>query len=274
MNHSHVISDEVIDIIQAAINRNEKWMASNNISDHDSFKVIRVDSIADVFRQIPYGQIFELNKNNPDANGQQIQNNKNIDLMNEKNFDYLKDQLKYTGFGEALQTEMKERMKDEQPEFTLFHKAEFGKDHTIAALHFKKSDQSDNYFFNKYDLSVRNDDKQDILQQTFYINNKEPSITLKEGYNLLSGRAVYKEELLNKQDEKYSAWLQLNLKETDAAGNYKMKPYHQNYGYDLEATLAKHPFKELLNEKEKERLMESLQRGNHQSVTLQLDGRE
>ncbi len=195
--------------------------------------------------------------------------------MNEKNYDYLKDQLKYTGFGEGLQQELKEKMQKNTPDFTIFHSADFGKDNTVSVLNFKKSAETDMYFFNNYQVVLKKANEENSVKQNFYINNnKEPSITLKEAYNLLNGRSVYKEELVNKQGEKYNAWLQLNFKETDASGNYKMKPFHQNYGYDLDATLAKHPIKELLNEKEKERLMESLQRGNRQFVTLQLDGKE
>jgi hypothetical protein len=33
-----------------------------------------------------------------------------INIMNQKNFDYLKDQVKFTGFGEGLETKLKERM--------------------------------------------------------------------------------------------------------------------------------------------------------------------
>lgn len=68
--------------------------------------------------------------------------------------------------------------------------------------------------------------------------------------------------------------MQLDFKEMDKNGNYKMKQFHQNYGYDLAATLAKHPIKELANEQDKTRLLESLQRGNRQSVTININGQE
>ena len=67
--------------------------------------------------------------------------------MNQKNFDYLKDQIKYTGFGQGLEDQLKEHMKKQAPEFTLHHQNLFGKDETTAALHFKKSPNSDMYFF-------------------------------------------------------------------------------------------------------------------------------
>lgn len=193
--------------------------------------------------------------------------------MNEKNFDYLKNQVKFTGFGEGLENELKEKLQAQEPRFTLFHNATFGKDATISTLQFKKSEESDMYFFNSYSLALKNDQHTDAIKQTFYISNKDDNITLKEAYNLLSGRAVHK-ELSNKEGEKYTAWLQVDFKEMDKNGNYKMKQFHQNYGYKLEETLWKHPIKELGIEQAKTRLLESLERGNRQSVTLIKNGEE
>src|SRR3954469_21475594 len=111
--------------------------------------------------------------------------------MNEKNYEYLKEQLKMTGFGETFNAELANRMSQGTPEVQLAQKKTFGKDDVIATLHFKKGNDSDMYFFNRFDLQLLND-KQDMkARQTFYIN-KGSSITLKEGYNLLEGRAVHK----------------------------------------------------------------------------------
>lgn len=129
------------------------------------------------------------------------------------------------------------------------------------------------YFFNRYSLVLKNEQHPEPLKQTFYIGNKNDNISLKEAYNLMSGRAVHK-ELSNKEGEKYNAWMQIDFKETDANGNYKMKQFHQNYKYDLPAILGNHPIKEMSNETDKQRLIESLQRGNRQSVTLTVHGSE
>ncbi len=58
------------------------------------------------------------------------------------------------------------------------------------------------------------------------------------------------------------------------SGNYKINQYHQNYGYDLEATLSKYPIKELNNQEYKSNLIRSLERGNLQSATFTIDGKE
>lgn len=192
--------------------------------------------------------------------------------MNEKNYEYLRDQLKFTGFGEGHGAELREKMQQQQPTFDIHHRASFGKDDTVAVLQFRRSEQTGMYFFNRYLLAVKPEDPNNITEQTFYINQSN-NITLKEAYNLLSGRAVQK-ELTNKEGQVYRAWLQLDFKETDGQ-NYKIKQYHQNYGFDLGQALAKHPIKELSVPQDKDRLLESLQRGNRQAVTfLQADGLE
>lgn len=192
--------------------------------------------------------------------------------MNQKNFDYLKDQVKFTGFGEALENELKEKVQKQSPEFQILHNAKFGNNTAVATLHFKKSDQSDMYFFNRYNLSLKQEQSPDVIEQTFYIN-KGNNITLKEAFNLLSGRAVNK-DLTNKEGQIYNAWLQMDFKQTDNSGNYKLQQFHQNYGFDLEKVLNKHSIKELTNAQDKNRLIESLQRGNKQSVTFLENGNE
>lgn len=162
--------------------------------------------------------------------------------------------------------------------YTLFHQQDFGKDNTVATLQFRRPEDSDMYFFNRYSLILKNARHEDPIKQTFYINNdpnkrEQNDVTLKEAYNLMSGRAVQK-DLVNKQGEKYNAWMQLDFKATDKHGNYETKKFHENYGYNLEQLLAKHPIKELNTTEDKKMMMESLQRGNRQSVTLLVEGKE
>ena len=111
--------------------------------------------------------------------------------MNEKNYEFLSEQLKYTGFGDKLNEDLRKQLEKQQTEFKLQAQNSFGKDETTATLYFKKSDQSDTVFFNKYDLQLKKENDENSLKQTFYVN-KGTTITLKEGYNLLDGRAVKK----------------------------------------------------------------------------------
>lgn len=192
--------------------------------------------------------------------------------MNEKNYDYLKDQVMYTGFGEAMEGELRQNMEQLKPEFKMNHDAFYGNDKVSAELNFRKSEQSDLYFFNSYRVKLQKEGNDESLEQTFYIN-KGNNITLKEAYNLMEGRSVYK-ELTNKEEEKYNTWVQLDFKNTDSKGNFMTHHYHENYGFDLEGALAKHPIKELNTPKYKDDLISSLKKGNLQSATFLKGGKE
>ncbi len=291
MNNEHVISGEVLDLIKLAVSKGENWMAYNNSlyfidkgdifffksreeanefsnnssSDYDRFNIIHLSYPEEIFKQIDYNDSPEI-KQSPDLS--QIKNT----TMNEENVKYLKDNLKYMGFGDKLNETMEKNMAEQKPEFTLKMQTEINKKPVEADLHFKKSETTDMYFFNRYDVKIKNtDDLSKDLQQTFYIN-KGQGVTLKESYNLLEGRAVHK-NLTDKEGEKYKAWVQLDLSAKDDKGIYKRQQYHENYGYNVHEVLAKYPIKELLDPKQKEDLVNSLQKGNVQMVTLVKEGK-
>jgi len=193
--------------------------------------------------------------------------------MNDKNLDYLSNQLQYTGFGDTLQPALKAQMQKGDAQFTLPFVPDYGKDNSAVTLHFKKSETQDNYFLNRYSLHVKTPEYPDAIKQTFYLNPGQDHITLKEAYNLLHGRAVHK-EMTPKEGDKYMAWRQLDFKNTDPNGNYKIKQFHQNYGFDLDATLMQRPIKELQTPEHRDRLVASLERGNRQLVTMTDNGKE
>jgi hypothetical protein len=192
--------------------------------------------------------------------------------MNQKNFEYLRDQVKYTGFGEGLENNLKQKLEKGEPEFKIPFQTMYGKQSVEATLNFSKSKQSDMYFFNSYKLGLQKENSPDFMEQTFYIN-KGSNITLKEAFNLMEGRAVNK-ELTNKEGKIYAAWIQMDFTQIDKYGNFNLKQYHQNYGYDLEAVLSKHPIKELSVEEYKNNLKDSLKKGNLQSATFLNNGVE
>ncbi len=204
---------------------------------------------------------------------EQLQSQLKNKIMEENNYEQLTKSLLYNGFGEGLNEQLKEKMLAGEKEFVLNHETKYGKDDVTAALQFRKSDTSEMYFFNRYNLTLKNDQYPEPIKQTFYINYMQDNIRLKEAYNLMSGRAVYK-ELQNKEQEKYNAWVQLDFKQTEASGNYKMKSFNDNWGFKLDEVLSKYPITELKDAEEKKRLMESLERGNRQSVTFEEEGKQ
>jgi hypothetical protein len=190
--------------------------------------------------------------------------------MNQTNLDYLKENLKYMGFGDKLNDNLEHNIKQGFPEFVLKMDSEFNKSKLESTLHFSRSKETDMYFFNRHNAVLKND--VGTLEQTFYVN-KGHGVTLKEAFNLLEGRAVYK-EITPKEGERYHAWIQLDFKQKEENGNFKTKQFHENYGYNLNETLQKFPIKELLDEQKSERLMSSLQRGNLQSVSIEVEGKD
>jgi hypothetical protein len=287
---AHLISDELfeqaIDEIQAgkifiAYNSSEYLLnkgdmeffrtaaeaneyAFNNSCDRDQFATLKANSVMDIYNHF---EMIQALIEHPTI----LSHLKNT-IMDDKNVEYLEKQLKFTGFGEGLTEQLKAKMATGAPDFVLSHDSKYGKDEVVAALQFRKSDNSDMYFFNRYNLLLKNEQYPDPMKQTFYINSGQDNITLKEAYNLMSGRAVHK-ELQNKEAEKYKAWVQIDFKESDTSGNYKMRHFNENYGFKLDEVLGKHPIKELQSPEEKQKLMDSLQRGNRQMVTLESEGK-
>ncbi|WP_144214116.1 hypothetical protein [Flavobacterium anhuiense] len=256
-------------------------------NDIDHFKSVPIDSLITGLTTVMQSGIDLYSNEKLDLtefvrlageNKELQENNLNTNIMNETNLKYLKDQLKYTGFGETFDTELKENMLKGDKDFKIMHTGIMNngvpnKDAVTVELNFKKSDQTDMYFFNSYHVNLQKEENKPALEQTFYINNDGTSITLKEAYNLMEGRSVNK-DLKTKEGESYNSWLKFDFKQTDNSGNFKISHYHQNYGYDLEASLEKHSIKELNTPKYKEDLMNSLKKGNLQSVTFVVGGVE
>lgn len=191
--------------------------------------------------------------------------------MKQENFDYLKDQVKFTGFGEGHEKTLRERMESGAPDFQLLHEQKFGTDLTSTLLNFRYSPEQEKYYFNSYDLTLQKGEKEPTKQH-FEIR-KDNTYTFKEAYNMLAGRSINK-DLINRDGQYYNAWVKLNFKETDDYGNFKKEYFTENYGYKLEDALAKLPIKELNDEESKSRLIASLNKGNRQQVTFLKDGAE
>lgn len=185
--------------------------------------------------------------------------------MNQKNLDYLKEGLKYLGFGEGLNDKLAENIRKKQDQFQLKTENQYGDDKVSYVLDFKRGSESDMYFFNRYSATIKNEAGEEKKQSFF--PKKNAGITAKEAYNLLNGRAVNK-DLTNKEGQPYNAWLQIDWAQKDNHGNYKFRTIHEGYGYNLEKELQRYPIKDLNDITWKERLMQSLERGNLHQVTF------
>lgn len=191
--------------------------------------------------------------------------------MRSDNLTFLQENLRYLGFGEAIifNENLEREIRNGVSEFQLKTEARFDEWTRIEAkLYFRKSDSLDMYFFNKYDAFLMyDDDPRHNKMQTFYVS-KGRGVTFKEAFNLLQGRAVYK-NLTDPDGAKYNAWIQLSFSErTTNLTNYKTRHFGEKYGYDLEKTLANYPIRELQDETLKANLIYSLKKGNAHPVTF------
>ena len=299
MTEEHVISDALFEQAQFELSFDRNWVAyniipyfldkgdvyffkhkeeaiefsANNISEYDDYKIIHANSIKDFIQQIPYGKEIPDNLNShleKQTNQQTIFNSQiKTDVMNNENLQYLTDNIKYMGFGENLKADLEKNMKEGKADFQLHYKAEINKKPFEATLNFRKSDSTDMYFFNNYHASFEKNNSEK-MEQTFYMN-KGKGITSKEAFNLLDGRSVHK-DLVTKENQPYKAWIQLDPANKDKNNNYEVKQFHENYGFDLKAAVQKFPIVDLKEQDKEKALMQSLQKGNVQSVTIEKDG--
>jgi hypothetical protein len=197
--------------------------------------------------------------------------------MNQDNFEYLKKNLTYLGFDEKdLLANLESKIRQDEKEFTLPITGEYKRGPSVEkvdyVLSFRKSDQKDMYFFNNFKATLLNENPSREVNRTFYLE-KGSGVTAKEAFNLLSGRAV-KKKFRDKDDKPYDAWVKINFMENDKYGNFMLKKFGDKFGFDLEKTLERFPILELKDPELKDRLINSLQRGNTAKVTFDRGGKD
>ena len=79
-------------------------------------------------------------------------------------------------------------------------------------------------------------------------------------------------DLVTKEGQPYKAWIQLDPSNKDKNNNFEVKQFHENYGFDLKAAVEKFAVAELKDPDKEKALMQSLQKGNVQSITIEKDG--
>ncbi|WP_374949355.1 hypothetical protein [Mucilaginibacter sp.] len=106
--------------------------------------------------------------------------------------------------------------------------------------------------------------------------NRGKGFTVEQAANMLQGRAVYRDDLVNRAGEQYKAWSVNQFDEPkDKYGNFKVKQYSEGYGFDVAKELDSYKIKGLDNDKLREGLIQQLQNGNRPVVTVTgADGQE
>ncbi len=142
----------------------------------------------------------------------------------ENNYEFLVNDLKYLGFDVSLNADLKEMLGTEADSFELLYRATIQGDKVEAVLFFQRSDPEGYFFFSNYKLTVVG------RKHCFYIF-KGRGLTVKEGYNLLHGRAVFKQRKAN-NGQIYQEWIELDLNVKEENG-FKAIVYPESYGFEL-----------------------------------------
>ncbi|WP_426672017.1 hypothetical protein ACPPVU_12360 [Mucilaginibacter sp. McL0603] len=271
--------------------------------------------------------------------------------MNRNNLENLKEELKKLGFKDKVAAEMEKQIEKGLPEFTLNDKVNGARGQVDLTLHFRQSGQSENYFFNKYEvalntgkgleegqkymvitpnaqapgknlvksfenvteaisffkeqkgnseLAVGKDaaNKVELAKmekgkvnyvakdfqrtfrtpaqtQTFFVERGR-GFTAEQAANLIQGRSVFRNDLLNLGGQGYAAWIKLDMDSPkDRYQNYQTNQYHvPTYGFELEKVLDKYQIKELNDPQKKEALIQTLENGNRPLVTTVKEGQD
>ncbi|MFA6084234.1 hypothetical protein [Mucilaginibacter sp.] len=271
--------------------------------------------------------------------------------MNRNNLENLKEELKKLGFKDKVAAEMEKQIEKGVPEFTLNDKVNGAKGQVDLTLHFRQSGQSENYFFNKYEVALNTgkglEDGQKYMvitpnaqapgknlvksfenvteaisffkeqkgnselavgkdaankvelakmekgkvnyvakdfqrtfrtpaqTQTFFVERGR-GFTAEQAANLIQGRSVFRNDLLNLGGQGYAAWIKLDMDSPkDRYQNYQTNQYHvPTYGFELEKVLDKYQIKELSDPQKKEALIQTLENGNRPLVTTVKEGQD
>lgn len=209
--------------------------------------------------------------------------------MNENNLEYLRKTLDGLGFGTKLNDVLETAIRREMPKFSLGitsqrrpldakDPAAPRTDHLSFSINFNRSRDSDMYFLNSYDVTLRQANSPVPRSQNFDLA-RDHRITALQAHKLLSGLSLEKEVFLRSRDEaqqqgapseKIPIWFRLNLDITDAYGNHPLRTFRPEYGYDLAEALAKYPLKGLDTPEKMQEAQTVLRNGNyfHTELTI------
>ncbi|MBN8856569.1 MAG: hypothetical protein J0H07_32240 [Sphingobacteriales bacterium] len=132
----------------------------------------------------------------------------------------------------------------------------------IAYIKYSETEQE--YFLEKISTSLVNTKSPAQHRSQVFYGLDIPFFSAKEIFNLLQGRAVYKNYTASSENLRF--WFQLDFSRTDTLGNYKFVKYGDTY--NLDTILSKYPVKELRKQELKTALLLSLKKGNIHPVTF------
>jgi hypothetical protein len=114
-----------------------------------------------------------------------------------------------------------------------------------------------------------------VQDQTFFVE-KGKGFTVEQAANMIQGRSVYRDDLLNIGGQPYMAWMKLDMDGAkDRHGNYMLNQYTDPaYGFHIDKVLDSYQIREIATPEQKEVLIAELKNGNRPLITAVKDGGE
>lgn len=188
--------------------------------------------------------------------------------MKADNLNYLQNQLRFTGFGEALFGSLEEKILQGEEGFQLQATLDTMEEGVLeATLYFGKSKSDEFYFFNRYiaTLIVGNERR----SHSFQIRQRQNlNITFTQAGHLLAGRPVYTEYAGKDESVSQKVWMELDLGRKESEDRFRVNRYFPKYGYDLEEALEKYGLKAQIRQDQLSVVIGQLQRGYKPKVIL------
>lgn len=234
-------------------------------------------------QQIERDHHFKLELNNT---------NMNFEIKPE-NLKSMEESFLYTGMKNISRHELINNMSEGKPEFSLEFQQLYPDGSAAVKANCKLSDKQ-NYYPKDYEVTVSQEGKQDYTrvyefkrpvqvkvkladgeEKDTLINS---TVTLKEAYNQMCGRAINKDYVFvnhsdSSKNRKYNNWEIIDFTKKDDEGNHPTVKINKFSVDQLKKEIKAHPLLENKSEKTFNELVDSLRRGNIQLVNyIKVDG--
>lgn len=188
-----------------------------------------------------------------------------IERSRSNNRSQLHEGLRKNGFESAI-PELDQQMQKGLTEFQIPLAFYLDKDKSIEyRLQFKKGADG-NYEFHRYDAHLQHENNPELNRSRSFRMVDNQGINAGEARNLLEGRAVEK-TVVDFEGHSTKTWVQLNFNERDTEGQFKLKRFPPEHGFDLEKSLSDMPFREMSNPVAQDELFTKLKSGNVATIT-------
>ncbi|WP_345329454.1 hypothetical protein [Mucilaginibacter defluvii] len=184
-------------------------------------------------------------------------------LLQEQNKQILEGYVKQLGFG-SLAEKVREQISKGHLQFSVSTSSYINDKERIDHELLFSTNSSGLYQMDGYKSRLMNETKPGEIREHFFNRESGTTITANEAVNLLSGRAI----------EKAGVWQKFDLNDKDQHGNFRMKKFDSQYGYDIEKVLKNLPLKEGQVHNNFKSLLRNLKQGNREHVTFIHQGNE